>query len=144
VKPATSTAFDPVRPGLMRLYAARMAHAGSVSRPERPGREGERLLVGELAAGAGAIWTMALVGDVKPVGGDLQSHEDQRHSVLQMRYRRLRCRSFPLPQRIVIPEASSPVTRAFSRSFRSTLVLGWKVNAFHPRLGVSTRLLVAS
>lgn len=144
VQPAANTTFDPVRPGLMRLYAARMAHAGSVPRPEREARDGERLLVGELVDEAGAIRTMALVGEVQPFGRGLSIHEDHRHPALQMRYRRLRCGSFPVPRRFTIPEATWPVNHPVSRSFWSTLLQGWKVNAFHPRLGVSTRFLLAS
>ncbi len=144
LRPATSSAFDPVRPGLIRLYAARMAHAGSKPRPEREVKEGERLLVGDLPDEAGTIRTMALIGDVKPFGRGLQRHEDHRHPPLQMRYRRLRCGSFPVPRRTHVPEATWPVHHAFSRSFWSTLLSFWKTNAFHPRLGVSTRVLVAA
>ena len=144
LQPAARPAFDPVRPGLLRLYAARAAHAGRERRLEQQPRDDERLLVGEFVHESGEIRTMALVGQIRPVGRGMQTHYDRLHPVINMRYRRLRCGSFPLPARTVAPEATWPTSTSPSPGGWDALWSWWRANTYHPRLGASTRMLVVS
>jgi uncharacterized protein YvpB/LysM repeat protein len=135
-------AFDPVRPGLMRLYAARLAHAESSRKPVREANEGERLLVGERVEDSGPVRTLALIGQTRPLGRSLPAHYRRLHPAQQLRFRRLRLGRMPAGSvaESVDPWAASSGSPSVWHTLRSTL----KVDAYHPRLGGSTRLLVAS
>jgi uncharacterized protein YvpB len=143
VRPATEPAFDPVRPGLMRLYAARLAHADTGPRPIREANQGERLLVGELAGADGPVRTLALVGTVQAVGRGQGDHYRQLHPALHLRYRRFRC-GIPRSRSTTEPNAAweLPQTRRPSPLASLRACLGSSVP--HPRLGASTRVLLAS
>ncbi len=82
---------EPVRPGLMWLYAARIAHARADSSSIRRTSVGERLLVGENAGEDGAIRPMAVMGTTGRIGRGKRDHYQRLHPVLEMRYGRLRC-----------------------------------------------------
>ena len=142
IRVAAEPAFDPVRPGLMRLYAARLAHAESTRKPIRETREGERLLVGELAAESGPLRTLALVSETLPVGRSLPAHYRSLHPSQHLRFRRLRLGRMPAGSvtGTVDPWARNVMTPTVWNRLQSLLAS----NGYHPRLGGSTRLLVAA
>ncbi len=83
--------LEPVRPGLMWLYAARMAHARCDYSSVRRTSAGGRLLVGEICDDGGGLRAMALVGVTCRIGRSEGAHYQRLHPALGMRYGRLRC-----------------------------------------------------
>jgi hypothetical protein len=142
VRVAVEPAFDPVRPGLIRLYAARIAHAESTRQPIREKREGERLLVGELAEASGPVRTLALVSATQPLGRSLPTHYRHLHPTQHLRFRRFRLGRMPAGTVACAldPWASNAPRRPMWCRFGALLAS----NGYHPRLGGSTRLLVAA
>ncbi len=82
---------EPVRPGLMWLYAARIAHARCDLSSVRRASAGERLLVGEITGEDGPVRSMVVMGAAAQIGRGEETHYQRLHPVLQMRYGRLRC-----------------------------------------------------
>ncbi len=82
---------EPVRPGLMWLYAARVAHARLDPSSIRRTAADERLLVGEPGEDDGPVRSMAIVSTVTRIGRAEAAHYQRLHPALSMRYGRLRC-----------------------------------------------------
>lgn len=82
---------DPVRPGLLWLYAARIAHARLDPSTVRRTSEGERILVGEAGAGDESARSMAVIGAVGRIGRGQGDHYQRLYPALDLRYGRLRC-----------------------------------------------------
>ncbi len=90
LEPADPTP-EPVRPGLMWLYAARMAHARSDFSSLRRASAGERLLVGEVEGEQGPIRSLGVIRTAGQIGRGEETHYQRLHPALHMRYGRLRC-----------------------------------------------------
>lgn len=143
LRPAIEPAFDPVRPGLMRLYAARMAHADSQRAPIRESHSGNRLLVGELAGEDGPVRTLALVRPLGAIGRGCGNHYERLHPPLNMRYRRFRIGS--LPQTSVHANAADGWNAPKSSPASSMgLLRSLATNTFYPRLGGTKHMLLAT
>jgi hypothetical protein len=142
IRVAAEPAFDPVRPGLIRLYAERMAHADSTRQPVRETHQGERLLVGELVDEGGQVRALALVGVTRPVGRSGPEHYRLLYPSQRLRFRRLRLGRMPAGSVVGL---ATPWSAA-----RASATPGnwWRVlftgSAHHPRLGGSIRLLFAT
>ncbi len=126
---------EPVRPGLMWLYAARIAHARSDHSSVRRTTPGERLLVGESAGEDGLVRSMAVIGATDRIGRGEGAHYQRLHPALQLRYGRLRCGG--------IMGSRNPSTANVNR-------LGWLTSGpgghgpSYARIGASKRMMLAS
>ncbi len=120
-----------VRPGLMWLYAARMAHARCDSSSIRRTSACGRLLVGEIGDDAGAVRAMALVGVTGRIGRGERAHYQRLHPALGMRYGRLRC------------GGDMSGVRALAAGF-SLLPGAGRSHPAYARIGASKRMMVAT
>lgn len=139
---------EPVRPGLMWLYAARIAHARADSSSVRKSAAGQRLLVGESSGEDGRHRSMALIGATGRIGRGEGAHYQRLHPVVGMRYGRLRCGgSMGLrPRRAGAanrPGRALDVSGALAAGFRLLPGSG----GGHPsyaRIGASKRMMLAT
>lgn len=143
IRPAIEPAFDPVRPGLIRLYAVRMAHADAQRIPVRESHPGDRLLVGELSGEAGPVRTLALVQPVCAIGRGCGDHYERIHPPLNMRYRRFRIGA--LPRVSIQPSSGEGWNVRRPLSLPSVGVLrSLAHNTYYPRLGGTKHMLLAT
>ena len=97
VRPAATVSLvpaadvDPVRPGLLRLYAARHAHARIDQASMRRPCLGERLLVGEAQVTQGRVRSLAVIGATTHIGRSDDRHFQRLHPGHGVRLERLRC-----------------------------------------------------
>lgn len=132
---------DPVRPGLLWLYAARIAHARLDASSLRRAAPGQRLLVGAATEDEGAARPMAVVGVAEPFGRSDRQHYQRLHPVVPMRYGRLRCGGNPMSARQRPTVASHS---QFVSGLRSGVAPAPRPRLAYARIGASKRLMLAS
>ncbi len=81
----TKSLEDPVRPGLLWLYAARIAHARLDPSTVRRTSAGDRILVGDDAGDEDSVRSMAVIGAVEPIGRGHVAHYQRLYPTLDAR-----------------------------------------------------------
>ena len=129
---------DPVRPGLLRLYAERQAHARIDHSSVRRAAMGERVLVGDTAGADGPIRAMAVIGSTTAIGRGHEEHYRKLHPERAPRYGRLRSGGEIMFARGSIGRVSATITEAMQQVF------GSGGSHLYPRIGASKRVMLAT
>jgi uncharacterized protein YvpB len=134
---------EPVRPGLMRLYAARQAHARVDQAAIRRTVDGQRLVVGEAMCEHGRVRSLAVLGAPASIGRGNDQHYRRLHPAHGVRFGRLWCGGKIMSSRVDRAPAGSlrPVSE-LGAPFR----LGWQAlfGGGMSRVGASKRMMLAT
>ena len=138
---------DPVRPGLMLLYAARMAHAHVDLASVRRTAPGERVLVGRRQGVDVPVCSLAIVGAATPLGRGSEGHYRRLHPAVAPRLGRLRCGGQGMTRQ---GELGNQQGKAGLGALPGHVVAGVRAllgldgaGHLYPRTGASRRALVA-
>lgn len=136
---------EPVRPGLLWLYAARIAHARPDPSSVRRTSAGERILVGETDGEDGLVRSIAVIGATRQIGRGERAHYQRLHPVLNMRYGRLRCGGGMMGtrKRTTDDREGTRVSRAWAIG-RQLLAGSGGSRPSYARVGASKRVMLAT
>ena len=138
---------DPVRPGLMWLYAARMAHARTDTSSTRRNLNGSRVLVGETEDQNRQVRSIAIVGEAFRIGRGQDEHYQRLHPAIEMRYGRMRsgAMSMGTSQRVANHGAEQPVRGFASMKVAAGSLLGVVGSRpLYRRTSTSKRMMLAT
>ncbi len=142
---------EPVRPGLVWLYAARLAHSHTDHSSVRRTGHGERLLLGECEGNDGTVRSMAVIGPATHLGRGEDEHYRRLHPALEPRYGRLRSGGNIMAARGSISKSDRETQFNPSYGMPAKILSGvqnlfgfGESNHLYPRIGASKRILVAT